>query len=538
MSNAEEALVCGVPVKDEDAFRALAINVSFEIEGTGLAESPASYHRPEWEFVDDEAANDALLLQLLPQIVGAFSPWLSHYPDLGFIRADHGGEPTFYLVYRGGDEGTVAAKLGSIPETRIALGALPGAKLVVRSDAQPTCGALLFEQDWARFDLTSDWGGGSTLDRFPAPDESCAAWLARVAVPGPAISRAVDRWERAGGNLDLFGLFGSAGERAAGDRPIEWVIPGLVPRGYVTLLVGTKMAGKSTLLGEMLAVVDSECQTTRAVLGVEITARGVSGIVSGEDGDDFMNRRAEFYRSTHGQPRGLVIDTAVHPWPVALKLLRSTPQLDLIGIDPLRAMLSGDEDSSGSISPFFDDLNALARQKDCGVVLVHHLSKSVPRSLSTMLNAVRGSGAITDRPRVVIGMLDRGHGITEVGIIKQNLPPSEATWGAVNVGRLFRRDAETLTLVPVEAAGVASSVSADEGSIGLVYGAICKENALGQVLRRTGKSELFERRLPQLAGMGRQGVREAVATLIASGRVTDGPDGLQARLSDPAAARA
>lgn len=529
--------------KQDEDFRALAISISFEIEGTGCeGENPTDYHDPAmWEFSDDEAGNAALIAMVVPQIIDAMEPWVSHYRALGLLRADtlhgrivngrsdRGTSPAFYLVYRIDDGSLDPEDLAAFPPARLKLDALPGATIDIRAFTGPINATLLYETAMlARGDANCAWGGEATDDRFPMAGESRADWLSRVAMPPTTIRRALARWDRSGGNLVLYGLCGSAAERAAGDHPIEWVIPGLILRGYVTLLVGTKMAGKSTLLGEMMAVVDSECQSSRSVLGIEVEARGVGCIVSGEDGDNIINRRADFYTQVHGQSRGFVIDTATYPWPEALGLLQLAPKIDFLGIDPLRAMLPGDEDASGNISPFFDDLNALARKHDCAIVLVHHLSKGKPRSLSALLDKVRGSSAITDRPRMVIGMIDRGAGVTEVGIIKHNIPPSEALWSPVCVGRLFRRDAATLTLVPIETtAQRTTDALGDQPSLALILDGVAYHNERNIVLRRTGKSELFEAKMPQLAAMSRNVLREGVATLLAAGRLVDGPEGLR-----------
>jgi hypothetical protein len=531
------------PIEQQDSdFHAWLIRPSFEIQNAERdgGDIDASIDPAQWDLSDDEAANARLIAGLKAEVVEALDPWCSHFLSLGFLRADRicafaaGGEPgddfgdpVFYLVHRAADASLAPQALGAFEEVSRGSAAVPDARLVVRPDVLPTNTTMLYEAS-RRSDLSiGQWGGEATPELAPRPDETREAWLARVCMPSDRIARAVTRWERCGGDLDLYGYFGAADERAAGDQPIEWIVPGLIPRGYVTLLVGTKMAGKSTLLGEMMAVVDSECQTSRSVLGIEVEARGVGGIVSGEDGDNIINRRAEFYEPVHGTAQGLVIDLATRPWAEALKLLHRVPKLDFLGIDPLRAILPGDEDASGNISPLFDDLNALARLKNCAIVLVHHLSKSTPQSLSAMLKAVRGSGAITDRPRMVIGMLDRGAGVTEVGIIKHNIPPSEELWSEVNVGRRFRRDADTLTLVPAEAGPPRRDVAAAAGALGSIMEAVGHYNRLNVTLRRTGKCELFELKAPQLLSVSRSVIREGVTTLLAAGRLLDGAQGLR-----------
>ena len=523
--------------KHDDDFRALRISIVFD---DGEFDHLSSDYAPEgWELDDNEAVNAGLVGQVVAQIIPAIAPWVSHYHAMRLIRADgleshmmagltvEDAGPTFYLTYRGVDGNLDPAALGSFPEVTVYLAALPDTKLTIRARTEPVNATLLLDAIRQCSAMPGRWGGEPTTLLMPSADESRDAWLNRVSLPVRSLERGIERWVRSGGNLDLYGLFGSAGERAAGDKPIEWVIPGLIPRGYVTLLVGTKMAGKSTLLGEMVAVIDSECQSRRSVLGVEVTARGIGGIVSGEDGDNFINRRADFYAPVHGDAKGLVIDIANLGWPKTLALLWEVPKIDFLVIDPLRAIMQGDEDSSAIAAQVFDDLNALARAKNCAIVLVHHLTKIVPRSLSMMLQAVRGSGAITDRPRIVIAMIDRGSKVTEVGIIKHNIPPSEKLWGEVNVGRLFRQDAATLTLVPLEGATRRDDdPSGDPAVLDLIFKAIEYQNGLRSVLRRTGKCELFERKAPHLVGLSRSALRDGVATLLASGRIVDGQDGL------------
>lgn len=532
LSAAQSAAVEAARAEQDEDFHALAVHLSFEVEGAdcGGGEMPSSFHNPAyWEFTDDKAANAILVEQVVRQINEALAPWLAHYRGLGLIRADQDGEPSFYLVYRAEDEALAPAGLVAAPDVRAPIAALPGATLVIQTASEPINATLLYEPTWPLGEIHCDWGVPAACDRFPLPDESRGTWLTRVAMPTQTICRSGERWKRSGGSLKLFGLFGAATERAAGDLSIEWVVPGLFPRACVSLLVGTKMAGKSTFLGEVAAAIDSQCQSTRSVLGIEVFERGVSAIVSGEDGDNFINRRAEFYTENHGDPLGLVIDLATIPWPEALRLLHQAPRLDFLVIDPLRTVLDGDEDASNNVSNLFDDLNELARAKNCAIVLVHHLSKKAPRSLAAMLPAVRGSGVITDRPRVVIGMIDRGADITGVGVIKRNVPPSEQLWGEINVEQLFRRDAATLTLVPVggheRRGGVAPE---DSEALDLIYQAITGQNKVGLAVRRTGKSELFECKIARLAGLSRQATRDAVSTLVAAGRVIDGPDGLHA----------
>lgn len=540
---ARVAFQAALEAQDDD-FHALAINLSFNgSTATGYElEDYYDFDRIGWELDEDEALGKVLAAELKASIAKELDLRISHYRSLGLIRADFAnfkdhsnpgdgsGGPSYFLVYRAEDNNLSPGELGVFTPVLIELPGPLGGRVTLEARVTPVNASTVYSIAASGGLGVGQWGGEATPDFAPAPDEDRDVWLARVAIPRERLARLVERWRRSRGNLALFEAAGAASAQVARDRPISWIVPGLIPRGYVSLLVGTKQAGKSTLLGELLAVVDSECQAPRSFLGNRIEARGVSCLVSGEDGIDFVAVRNAFYEPVHGEAQGFVFVTAKRPWAEVLKLLYESTKIDVIGIDPMRQVMSGDEDSSGAVSQFFDELNALAQFHNCAIVLVHHTSKAPVRSLSAMLPAVRGSGAITDRVRVAVGMIHRSSDVTEVGIIKHNIPPSETPWGQVNVGRLFRRDTDTLTLVPIDAAtlGAGSSSDSDESVLGAILDAIRHFNSSGDVLRRTGKHELFERKWPPLAALSRSALREGVGTLIANGRVTDGQEGLVA----------
>lgn len=493
------------------------------------------------ELSDDEGHNARAERKLRNEISAALDELCALYLSMGLVRADNlgwlkcdgqpSGAPRFFLVHGAADETGHPELLAEFAERRIASQAVPGATLTFGVIAQPFNASALFERAQAHGLAAGEWCQDCATPEFaPRPDESREEWLVRVAMPAEEVHRNLARRKRSGGNLKLFKAAGAASGTTALDKPLMPIIPGLLYRGVLTALVGTKGAGKSTLLGEILAVTDSQCVTTRSLLGVEVTARGAGCLVSAEDRLNFVATRNSYYEPVHGDALGFAFDTAEEPWDDVVKTLYEIEKgsIDVLGIDPLRGVMPGDEDASGNVSKFLDDLNALAQYHDCAVIFVHHLSKGDVRSLSRMLPAVRGSGVITDRPRMVIGMIDRGAGITEIGIIKQNIPPSEKLWGEVNVGRLFRRDLTTLTLVPVEVSARFAERTAPTTTIELIYEAVRDQNRLRLTLRRTGKSELYERKVPQLSAVSRSAIRDGVSALLASGRLADGPDGIQA----------
>lgn len=533
-------------------FHAIRIIPDFRIRGTRPdgeeLEVCAEFPPDHWAFSDDAAENARLTEDVLTEVRAVFDPLIAHFRSMGLVRADFvsfGGraspraveaEPLLFLVHNAVDADVSAYELFEMPHAQVELASVKGAILTTAVHCSPVNATMLFEQMQRGAGGAGIWGGDATPELDPVPGESRDEWLERVSVPRERLARLVERQRRSGGNIRLFKAVGAASGQVAKERPIKWIVPGLIPRGYVSLLVGTKQAGKSTLLGELLAVVDSECQSPRFVLGTEVTARGASAFVSGEDGYDFVASRNAYYEPVHGEAQGFVFVTAEEPWAEVLKLLYDIPRggVSVIGIDGLRAVMPGDEDSSGAISQFFDELNALAQYHNCAIVLIHHLSKAAVRSLSGMLQAVRGSGAITDRVRVAIGMIYRASGTVEVGIIKHNIPPSETVWGEVNAGRLFHRDANMLTLVPVDADVSAAKCVSNIDLGDAILEAIGHFNKHGVVLRRTGRHELFEQRPPELAGVSRSAIRDGVALLLEAGRIADGPHGLHHRSKDAA----
>lgn len=519
--------------KQDGDFHAFSVRITFEIENAGHnGKNPRSLDDlSECEFSKDEEEGYAISDSVLSQVAEALATWGSHYRSLGLIRNDDGeGTPRFHLVCRGEDEALAPSSLLTFPDERLQVDALPGATLIVSSSVSPINATMLYEKACDCPASLGQWGGELTPELEPAEGEGRADWLSRVAMTARTTGRTVERWKRSGGKLLAFGLCGTKDERAVGNKPIEYLFPGVLARGYTSLLLGPQHVGKTTLLGEIAAVIDSQCQSRRSVLGIEVQARGVSCIVSGEDGDDVINRRNDCYSRVHGDATGFVIDLNRTPWADALELLWGLPQLDFLALDPLRLLLEGDEDSSDRVSSLYKQLEALSRAKNCATLLAHHTGKKTPNTLAGMLAASRGSSVITQRPRACIGMLGRGADMAEIGIIKWNLP-KEDMWAPVNVGTLFRQDQNTL--VPFEPNGRRSvAIEGASNSLNLILAEVAHQNQLGQVLRRTGKSELFEQRRPKLAGMSRNVIRDGVASLVAAGRLIDGPEGLQA-VADP-----
>lgn len=249
-------------------------------------------------------------------------------------------------------------------------------------------------------------------------------------------------------------LFDATGPmRKDADAMFEFIVPGLIPRGAVTLIGATGGTGKSSLAHQLcvLSSIDYEPgEEAPRWLGQRLAIEKCKGICvyfSGEDGPPIINGRAAIF-DPEGRAKRLMfqrndfgdgVTFAQH-----LRMLHKIPQVPIMVIDPARKYLSGDEDDAGVVSEFFEAIEEFAIQKNSAVVVVHHLQKNAhPKSAADVRELLRGSQVFIDRPRVVIGMFRDGP-YTVAGLAKNNIPPN---LGMVTEERVFARDPKNLGLL-------------------------------------------------------------------------------------------
>lgn len=227
-----------------------------------------------------------------------------------------------------------------------------------------------------------------------------------------------------------------------------------------------------------------------------------------------------------------MIDATTRSFSELLALIRRIPKIDLIVLDPARRFIVGDEDSSSNVSAFFQELVALAQEKNCAIMVVQHGKKGhQPRSLKEI--SPRGSGVFLDRPRFVLGMFQNADGSIGIGLLKHNIPTGVPMW-ELGKARYFTRDPDTLSLEPIGVAPAAShraapAVVQDDATLEAVWDAVARLNTQGETVQQTGKRELFQLNLPHLAGLSRATLRAATTKLVEIGRLEHGPTGLIAK---------
>lgn len=249
-------------------------------------------------------------------------------------------------------------------------------------------------------------------------------------------------------------LFDATGPmRKDADEMFEFIVPGLIPRGAVTLLGATGGTGKSSLAHQLcvLAAIDYEPgEEAPRWLGQRLAIEKCKGICiyfSGEDGPPIINARANIF-DPEGRAKRLMFQRTDFGDGVTfsqhLRRLHKIPNVPIMVIDPARKYLTGDEEDAGAVSEFFEAIEEFAIQKGTAVVVVHHLRKNAdPSTAHEVLDMLRGSQVFIDRPRVVIGMFRDG-AYTIAGLAKNNIPPN---LGMVTEERVFARDPKNLNLI-------------------------------------------------------------------------------------------
>jgi len=249
-------------------------------------------------------------------------------------------------------------------------------------------------------------------------------------------------------------LFDATGPmRKEAETMFEFIVPGWLPRGAVTLLAASGGTGKSSLAHQLcvMAAIDyKKGEEAPKWLGQRLAIEkcgGISIYFSGEDGPPILNARAAVF-DPRGRAKRLMfqrtdfgdgVNFSQH-----LKSLYKVPDVPIMVIDPARKYLVGDEDDAGAVSEFFEAIEEFAINKKTAVVVVHHLQKGAyPKSARETLDMLRGSQVFIDRPRVVIGMYRDGP-YTIAGLAKNNIPPN---MGMVAEERVFARDPQHLSLI-------------------------------------------------------------------------------------------
>jgi AAA domain len=306
-----------------------------------------------------------------------------------------------------------------------------------------------------------------------------------------------------------------------------FLVPGLIPDGSPTLLLGDKKTGKSTALLELCVAV---ARRESSWLGFPINhdRRGFAVYICGEDSPGEVLDRVR--RMTGGEtPFGLnIIPAFGTDLDNILKQLESE-NVRLLAVDPARKFFKGDEDSSDQVSDFFNRIESLTAKKNCATIATHHLKReSHPGTVAEVAHRVRGSGVWLERPRVVLGMVRTGAGETHFGISGPPDVPLHNFRRDVMFNGVRRLRREDATSRHVDIGGTESSKARQALAIKekeAVLSAMKSVLMSGERITRTGHSELYKHAPTEIRGWGRAKTRNAVEELIGDGQLLLNSDG-------------
>ena len=237
----------------------------------------------------------------------------------------------------------------------------------------------------------------------------------------------------------------SLAEMAPGLPPIEFVWPGRIPRGMITVLGASQGSGKSFMMLDLLwRIVHNKGFPD----GAPIPNPGANIIyVDAEMVPQILNQRAEHYGLDRNKlfvmlpDPGEMIDLSQVRYQERLTDMAALLKPELIIIDSLSSVHSGGQNNVEDVRSLMGFLIQLATWADCGLVLVHHIRKP-PGGQQRMMNFdlgmedLSGSGYITQQARVVLGLrvVQTGpefdpNGPRELKVLKTNLGPYESSLG-------------------------------------------------------------------------------------------------------------
>lgn len=182
----------------------------------------------------------------------------------------------------------------------------------------------------------------------------------------------------------------------------RWLVHGLITRGGIAM-IGAEPKAAKTWLGTEIAIAVA---TGSKVCGEFFAEAGTVAYFYAEDmGPQIRNRTRALLDGANRliapgrlrmEPRGRFLDILNDrdlAWIVAS--CRKLGRIDLLVLDPLRDLHSGEEDKSDSMRDVMRRLRALGELLDCTVAVVHHASKfSKDTARRRPGQNLRGSGAI------------------------------------------------------------------------------------------------------------------------------------------------
>lgn len=235
-----------------------------------------------------------------------------------------------------------------------------------------------------------------------ANDNARAEWLGLLEKARADVAATLGTSKETNEPMPLFGM--NARELLATTFPkTRWMVHGLITDGG-TAAIATEPKSAKTWLGTEIALAVATGTTVCGEFATT-TPRHVAYFYA-EDFDSKVQTRirallagrrlTEAPTTFHAQPRGRFLDlTRDDDLAVVIASCRHIGNVDLLVLDPLRDIHSGDEDKSGDMSNVMRRLRVIGELVGCTVLIVHHAAKATGDTNKRRTGQrMRGSGAI------------------------------------------------------------------------------------------------------------------------------------------------
>lgn len=233
-------------------------------------------------------------------------------------------------------------------------------------------------------------------------------------------------------------------------KPVNWLWPGVIPKGKLSLLVGHPGLGKSTLTAAIAAIVSTG--RPWPVCDVNADVGEVIFISSEDDLKDTVKPRS-IAAGAEDSKIGFIRSVSVgqnrnRPFAIKKDIEKlSQYDIDLLIVDPITSNLAGVEmNNTGEVREVLELLRDYAEEKNVAVLGVSHLNKS---EKSENISRVSGSMAFIAVPRVVHLLADDPDcpGRRFLFPLKGNLGPNQDCFAFSIEPRMLEGGIETSAIV-------------------------------------------------------------------------------------------
>lgn len=213
-------------------------------------------------------------------------------------------------------------------------------------------------------------------------------------------------------------------------KPIQWLIPGVIPKGMITVLASDGGVGKTALSLWLASLVSNQGEAFNG----KPVEHGRVLIWSGEDSPEYvLSPRLRAlgadgnyidiignHTLTKDGLRAFDITEDLYDVEMSLQNRSGEPPYKLLIIDPVMSVVRGDSNQANTVRQALEPLRLLAERQNIAVIGITHYSKGTSKSLPQ--DRVIGSQAFVALARMVLGLgKDEETGNRRLVVLKSNI---------------------------------------------------------------------------------------------------------------------